>query len=114
MVDSRDDVAFVAPVAAASGRGRIARVVFVAAYLVSYPVGAAVFASTGALDPVIATWGNLAIVAVFAVVGSWVFRDTWARSLRLTRERPWASVGFAVSVHALRNLASVVLLLAIA
>lgn len=73
--------------------GRVARVVFVAAYLAAFVVGAAVFAFSGGLDPVLATWGNLAIVAVFAIAGSWVFRDAWSRSFRLTAERPWVSLG---------------------
>lgn len=67
--------------------------VFVAAYLATFVVGAAGFALFGRLDPVVATWGNLVIVVVFAIVGSWVFRDAWVRSFRLTAERPWVSLG---------------------
>ena len=66
--------------------GRVARVSFVAAYLGSFLLGALVFAFGGGLDPAVATWGNLAIVTVFAVVGSWIFRDAWARAIRLTRQ----------------------------
>lgn len=73
--------------------GRVARVAFVAAYLTVYFAGAAVFALYGGLDPVVATWGNLALVAGFAIVGSWIFRDAWARSIRLTAARPWVSLG---------------------
>lgn len=71
--------------------------VFVAAYLSTSVVGLAVFALYGGLDPVLATWVNFVIMAVFAIVGSWVFRDAWVRGIRLTRDRPWASVGMLVA-----------------
>ena len=58
--------------------------VFVTAYLAANIAGVAVFALYGGLDPVVATWGNLILVAGFAIVGSWIFRDAWTRSIRLT------------------------------
>jgi len=94
--------------------GRVARVSFVAAYLGSFLLGALVFAFGGGLDPVVATWGNLAIVTVFAVVGSWIFRDAWARGIRLTRQRPWTSVGLLaaalVAMFVLPIIVSIVVL----
>ena len=94
--------------------GRAARATFVIAYLASFVVGAVVFAFTGGIDPVVATWGNLAIVVVFAAVGSWVYRDTWARSFRLTRERPWVTFGLfvagLVSIVVLPTIVSLVVL----
>ena len=73
--------------------GRVAPVVFVTAYLAANIAGVAVFALYGGLDPVVATWGNLILVAGFAIVGSWIFRDAWTRSIRLIRDRPWVSLG---------------------
>ena len=97
MVDSRDEIALDVHDEAVRRPGRIARVVFVAAYLSIFVFAAVLFAAVGGLDPVVATWGNLAIVAAFAIVGSWLFRNTWVRSLRLTRDRPWASFGLLVA-----------------
>ena len=130
MIDSHDETAVGAPVASVAAgepnapaasvaparKGtRVARASFLIAYLASFFIGAAVFALTGGIDPVVATWANLAIVVVFAVVGSWVYRDTWARSLRLTRERPWVSFGLfvagLVSIFVLPTIVSIVVLL---
>jgi membrane protease YdiL (CAAX protease family) len=134
VVDFRDEAAPVVPVApdappaapdanvapAASAAhertgGRVARAIFVSVYLASFFVGAVVFAVTGGIDPVVATWANLAIVVVFAAVGSWVYRDTWVRSFRLTRERPWVTFGLfvagLVSIFVLPTIVSLVVLL---
>ena len=67
--------------------GRVARVSFVAAYLGSFLLGALVFAFGGGVDPVVATWGNLAIVTVFAV-RMLAIRFNWRTSALYREPKP--------------------------
>lgn len=79
-------------------------VAFLALYLVLLFVPS-ILGDVLALDPVARGWIGVARYAVLAAVGVVLLRDAFTRSARLTRERPWRTVLWALAAILVGDLA---------